>query len=69
MEAVKGQSGYYHATNGDWVNHHQLRTYCGRGISPIHRRLSRPKRAITCLKCLEIIAIREDKDAKSRKVR
>lgn len=53
MEAVKGVQGYWHATNGDWLNQ-GLKTFCNRSISPNYRRTDEKdaRRVITCPKCL-----------------
>ena len=54
MEAVKGMSGFWHATEGDWYDGNSLRTLCNRGIGPHFRRFTQPdvRRTVNCVKCL-----------------
>ena len=51
MQAVKGLSGKYHATTGEWTTESKLKTLCGVAISPNYRRMD--TRAVKCDKCLE----------------
>jgi len=60
IEAVKGLTGNWHATNGDWFDSGSLRTLCNRGIAPNFRRFNEKdvRRIINCPKCKEIIKSR-----------
>lgn len=55
LEAVKGEKGYWHATEGDWFDGGSLRTLCGRGVGPHYRRFNMRsvKGVVDCPKCLE----------------
>ena len=53
MEAVKGQRGYWHYTNGEWFSKDKLRTLCGRGVSPNNRRFNLDRVLVDCPKCIK----------------
>lgn len=58
MEAVKGLTGNWHLTDGEWDNSgNKLKTYCKTSISPNYRRVneSDAKQIVTCTECKEIM--------------
>lgn len=59
MEAVKGLRGYWHYTNGGWLNGDKLRTLCGKGISPNHRESDWDTvvQIIDCPKCRKLLEV------------
>lgn len=50
MEAIKGITCKWHASNGKWANRNKLKTLCGTAISPNYRRNN--TRVVNCDKCL-----------------